>query len=182
MTNRGGGVSGTCFRLELPLELPRALRAHGRNAAVAPDAAATAATGSGGPLGYRVLVVDDSAMNRRIAERLLRGMGCSCVLADDGDEVPAAVARERFDVILMDIRMIRLNGDTACAALRAAGYVGAVIAVTGNATLLDSDAHARVGFTSTLGKPFGTAELRAAMTGAIGAAAAAATARAIARA
>jgi CheY-like chemotaxis protein len=166
VTNREDGINGVAFRLELPLELPAARVHH------APTVAAIAspfAPGGGPAMGLHVLVVDDSATNRRIAERCLRGLGCTCAHAEDGDEVPAAVAGARFDVILLDIRMARVNGDAACAALRAGGYVGPIIAVTGNATLVDSDEYRRIGFTATLGKPFGAAELRAVLADTAGA-------------
>lgn len=162
VANRTDGVSGVCFRLSLLLELPGQRDAR----AVAIDRAPSCADDVS-LLGYHALVVDDSATNRRVAERLLRGMGCTCTLAEDGDEVPGAVAREAFDVLLLDIRMIRVNGDAACAALRAGGYSGPIIAVTGNATLLDTEDYQRGGFTATLGKPFGAAELRACLVRAV---------------
>ncbi len=120
------------------------------------------------PLGYHALIVDDSATNRRIAERVVRGLGCTCTVVEDGDQVSDAVARERFDVILMDIRMVRMNGDIACAALRAGGYTGPVIAVTGNATAADEKVYARVGFNATLGKPFAAKDMRAVLTKVLG--------------
>ena len=152
MSNRGGSVPGVAFCLQLPLELPPV-----GPAGMTSGGSFAEARGFGG---CHVLVVDDSATNRRIAERSLRGLGCTCVLAEDGDEVPDAIAREAFDVILMDVRMARVNGDAACVALRASGYTGVVVAVTGNATAADAVEHARVGFNATLGKPFGAAELR----------------------
>ena len=90
VTNRDDGVHGAFFRLSLPLELP-GLRLGGASgggslsyAAIATPLAVAA------PLGYHVLVVDDSATNRRVAERVLRGLGCTCTLAEDGDEVRVA--------------------------------------------------------------------------------------------
>lgn len=88
-------------------------------------------------------------------------MNCALLL-----QVPDAVAREAFDAILLDIRMARVNGDVACAALRAGGYGGPIIAVTGNATAGDAAGYAAAGFSGTLGKPFGAVELRAALAGA----------------
>jgi CheY-like chemotaxis protein len=176
VANRGDGVRGVCFCLSLPLEAPTA--AAGRQSSwgaqsvggaihACPGHGNTSSPAAAAPLNAHVLVVDDSAMNRRIAERLLRGFGCTCTLAEDGDEVPAAVAREDFDVILMDIRMVRMNGDAACAALRAGGFAGPVVAVTGNATAHDAADYAWRGFTATLGKPFGPAELRGCLEAAL---------------
>ncbi len=85
----------------------------------------------------RVVVVDDAALNRRLAERYVHALGLDCLLLADGDEVAAAVAGGRCDMILMDIRMARMDGDVACRQLRAGGYTGPIIAVS--ARLIDFD-------------------------------------------
>jgi CheY-like chemotaxis protein len=54
-----------------------------------------------------------------------------------------------------------MNGDTALAALRAAGCTLPVIAVTANATPEDVERYSRQGFSGTLGKPFTAAAMRA---------------------
>ncbi len=164
MASRDDGVGGVCFRLSLPLELPTPGPSHsggGRARPTNDDSVLRAGTTTPGtpaqqqPLGLHVLVVDDSATNRRIAERMLRGMGCTCSLAEDGDEVVDALGAEAFDVLLLDIRMARMNGDAACKELRAIGYTLPVVAVTGNATRADAEGYSRVGFNATLGKPAG---------------------------
>jgi DNA-binding NarL/FixJ family response regulator len=69
----------------------------------------------------RVLVVDDDALVRNALAFVLRGAtGIELVgEAADGDEVPAAVRACRPDVVLMDIRMRRVDGLTATTRLRA---------------------------------------------------------------
>jgi CheY-like chemotaxis protein len=103
-------------------------------------------------LKQRVLVVDDSEGNRRLARRMLQQLGCAVVEAGDGDEVPAALAAAAaaasgasVDVVLMDIEMARVGGVAAVAALRRAGADMPVLAVTGNASAEDvaTCAHAR---------------------------------------
>ena len=186
VSNRRDVASGVLFRLTLPLEVPapevRDSRAHSHPSGRATPGPATPAAAAPGPtpltaLGYHVLVVDDYSTNRRIAERCLRALGCTCALAEDGDEVLDALARERFDLVLLDIHMARMNGDVACVALREHGYTTLpVIAVTGNATSADAEKYRRIGFNATLGKPFGTEDLRAVLERCIGAAAGAAAA------
>jgi CheY-like chemotaxis protein len=166
VSNRDDGMCGVSFRLYLPIMIPEhavdsaptGSRSLGPAAALGSHPPAQLQPGQ--PLSLHVLVADDSAMNRRIAARVLRSLGCTCTLAEDGDEVPAAVARETFDVLLLDINMARVNGDVAAAALRMGGYAGPIIAVTGNATGADAEAYRAAGFTSTLGKPFGPPEMR----------------------
>ena len=68
----------------------------------------------------RVLIVDDDALVRGALRLMLSGSDGIEVVgeAGDGDEVTAALAEYRPDVVLMDIRMPRLDGISATAALR----------------------------------------------------------------
>ena len=68
----------------------------------------------------RVLLVDDQELVRSGLRRILRRRDGLVVVAEceDGDEVPAAVAAHRPDVVVMDLRMRRTNGIDATRALR----------------------------------------------------------------
>ena len=70
----------------------------------------------------RVLLVDDDALVRAGLSMMLNGAGGLVIVgeADDGDQVPAAVAKHRPDVVLMDLRMPRVDGITATRRLRSA--------------------------------------------------------------
>ena len=70
--------------------------------------------------GVTVLIVDDDALVRGALRMMLSGSDGIEVVgeAGDGDEVTAALAEHRPDVVLMDIRMPRLDGISATAALR----------------------------------------------------------------
>ena len=158
MGSRPDGLRGAYFVLTLPLRVPTAADAAASAAATStPPPALTVQV----PLHLHLLIADDNATNRRIAARHAGDMGCTCTVVTDGDEVAPAVAREAFDAVLLDVHMLRMNGDAACVALRAGGFTAPVIAVTGNATAPDAEAYTRMGFTSTLGKPFGSRDLRA---------------------
>ncbi len=71
-------------------------------------------------MGITVLIVDDDALVRGALRMMLSGSDGIEVVgeASDGDEVAAAVAAYRPQVVLMDIRMPRLDGIAATAALR----------------------------------------------------------------
>ena len=71
-------------------------------------------------VGVRVLVVDDHPANRELARLFLAGVGAEVTEAGDGEEAVALAAEQPFDVILMDIRMPRLDGPGALHAIRAA--------------------------------------------------------------
>ncbi|MEU0154354.1 response regulator transcription factor [Micromonospora fulviviridis] len=80
----------------------------------------------------RVLIVDDDALVRAALSMILGGVPDVRVVgeATDGAEVPAAVAAYAPDVVLMDIRMPRVDGLAATEALRAAPDPPEVLVLT----------------------------------------------------
>src|SRR6185312_7786514 len=60
--------------------------------------------------GVHVLVVDDNATNRMVAEGLCEMFGCTSETAEDGEQAVEAARSGRFDLILMDIKMPRMDG------------------------------------------------------------------------
>jgi len=87
----------------------------------------------------RVLIVDDQPIVRAGVARILAPADGFEVVAecDDGDEVVAAVAEHRPDVVLMDVRMRRVDGVTATRLLRAVTDEPPVLVLT---TFDDDDA------------------------------------------
>ncbi|QLQ40315.1 response regulator [Micromonospora robiginosa] len=80
----------------------------------------------------RVLIVDDDPLVRGALSMILGGVPDLTVVgeATDGAEVPAAVAEHAPDVVLMDIRMPRVDGLAATEALRAAADPPEVLVLT----------------------------------------------------
>lgn len=68
----------------------------------------------------RVLLVDDQPLVRQGLRRIIERADSFEIAAEceDGDEVPDALARHLVDVVVMDIRMKRVDGATATAAVR----------------------------------------------------------------
>ena len=100
---------GSHFWLELPLE-PAA-------AALAPELAFDAGdqAGEGAPL--RVLAADDHPTNRQVVKLMLDEMAdLTCV--DDGMQALEAFDQGRYDIVLMDMQMPRMDGLTALRAIR----------------------------------------------------------------
>jgi len=69
-------------------------------------------------LSHRILVVEDDPANRFVAVRMLETLGIHAVAVTDGVAALDAIARERFDLVLMDCQMPRLDGYEATRLLR----------------------------------------------------------------
>ncbi len=109
--------------------------------------------------GARLLVVDDSLINREVCSELLACLGYSAVtLANNGTEALAAIDREPFDLILMDCQMPEMDGYEATRIYRekerqrGRGRIP-IIALTGNAMERDKQACFDAGMDDYLKKP-----------------------------
>ncbi|MCC5839524.1 MAG: PAS domain S-box protein [Opitutales bacterium] len=67
-----------------------------------------------------VLVVEDNATNRRVVCGLLKNLGLKVSTSNNGEAAVRQAAETRFDLILMDLQMPRMNGLEATRALRTA--------------------------------------------------------------
>ena len=98
----------------------------------------------------RVMLVDDDALMRTLLARILNAQGEQVVAqASDGDEVTSGVLAHRPDVVLMDLRMARMNGIEATAQVRALANPPGVIALTSfdtESAILDAIAAGAAGF------------------------------------
>jgi signal transduction histidine kinase/CheY-like chemotaxis protein len=102
------------------------------------------------------LVVDDNAINRKVAIRMLESIGFKrnkITHAHDGQEALEKAREKMFDLILMDCFMPRMNGWETSELLRSEGYRGTIIATTGVATATDIARCMRSGMECCLQKP-----------------------------
>lgn len=108
-----------------------------------------------------ILVVDDNAENRALAQAILEEEGHRVVLASGGAEGIEAFARERPDCVLLDVRMPGIDGFTACERMRAleGGADVPIIFLTAQRDLDTFDAAQRTGADDFLTKPVRPAEL-----------------------
>ena len=103
----------------------------------------------------RILLVEDHDINREVLLALLRDAGLQADVAADGVEALERAAGERYDLVLMDLQMPRLNGIDATRQLRALpGWEAVpVVAVTANAFADDRAACAAAGLDDFIAKP-----------------------------
>jgi len=115
--------------------------------------------------GVRVLVVEDNAINQRLATRMLEKFGAQVDVANDGEEGVDLAARSSYDLILMDCQMPRLDGFAATRAirLREAGHRTPIVAMTANAMAGDRERCLEAGMDDYLAKPIDRMQLRAAV-------------------
>ena len=163
---RNNAGRGACFALELVL--PKA-----GEPAEAPAAVADAGCRLGRPA--HVLVVDDNATNRMVAQTLCRIFGASTETASDGAEAVEMVRDGAFDLVLMDIRMPRMDGVEATRAIRALPGPAAstpVVALTANVEPEAARSYLAAGMRAVVEKPIQSERLLAAMREALEAGAA----------
>lgn len=123
------------------------------------------------PRPLHCLVVEDEKTNLRVTCAMLKRLGCTFETAMDGAEVDTGdVARREqspsterppFDVILTDIVMPRMSGDTLARVLRDNGVKAPVIATTSNVDERARRQYQRSGIRHIVAKPFALSDLRA---------------------
>jgi two-component system, sensor histidine kinase len=158
--NNPGRGATFAFDLELP-------RAHVESAASAEVSDLVELNAVDNP---HVLIVDDNATNRIVAQALCEMFGCTSETAEDGVEAVEAVRDRRFDMVLMDSKMPRMDGVQATRAIRAldgpAGLVP-IIALTANADPDDAKGYLAEGMAAVVEKPIKPERLRLAMHAAL---------------
>jgi signal transduction histidine kinase/ActR/RegA family two-component response regulator len=82
------------------------------------DADLIATNGAASGRFLRVLMAEDNAVNQKLVSRLLEKRGHSVVTVTDGRQALAALEKEPFDVVLMDVHMPSMGGFEATAAIR----------------------------------------------------------------
>ncbi|WP_438479047.1 CHASE domain-containing protein [Oleiharenicola lentus] len=129
---------------------------------VSESAAAVATT----PSTLRILMAEDNPVNQKVTLHQLSGLGYRADVVSDGAEVLVALARQRYDVILLDVHMPVMDGLEAARQI-CLRYPDAerpwLIALTANTMPGDKEIGLAAGMDDYLGKPIKTADLGAAI-------------------
>ncbi len=177
-TKGGGGSTADEFvsRLMKPVkqaELFNALMAALSNgkvggAAHRPASGADPLMASQNPL--KILIAEDNPINQQVSKRVLMQYGYASDLVVNGKEAVTAVARQRYDVVFMDVQMPELDG------LEATRRIGEIlmpaerpyiVALTANAMKEDRAACLAAGMEDYLSKPIRAADVKAVLERAV---------------
>jgi len=110
-----------------------------------------------------VLVVDDDLAHRTMLRTLLSGWGYGITEADDGESAVAAVKEKPFDLVLMDIRMVRMSGLEALEKIKAFNPAVPVIIMTAYGSVETAVDAVKKGAYDYLQKPLDFDELQVKM-------------------
>ena len=159
----GGAISagaspqgGAEFRFEMPV----------RWVSETPNFAEKAPAVETSDRSVHVLIADDNATNRTVAETLCEMFGCTSESVGNGREAVAAAATGRFDLILMDIKMPVMDGIEATRLIRSrADFVSTlpILALTANADPADAAFYRASGLNGVVEKPIKPERLLAAI-------------------
>lgn len=112
----------------------------------------------------RILLVEDNTFNCRVATRFLAKFGQTATIVENGLEAVELAAREKFDLILMDLQMPLMDGIEAVHAIRFGAGPNVdtmIVALTANASDEDRKRCFAVGFDGFESKPMTMERLRA---------------------
>jgi len=109
----------------------------------------------------RILLVEDNAVNQKLALRLLEQMGYRADLASNGLEAIESLERQLYDVVFMDVQMPEMDGLEATRKIRVTRHLTQprIIAMTANAMQGDREMCFAAGMDDYISKPIRVHEL-----------------------
>jgi two-component system, sensor histidine kinase and response regulator len=135
--------------------------------AVPPSAPASVAASGTPASGLHILVAEDNPVNQKLAVALLEKEGHRVTLVGDGVEAVAALGRQEFNLVLMDVQMPEMDGLEATRRIRqreqGTGRHVPVIAMTAYAMKGDRELCLEAGMDAYVSKPVRARELFAAI-------------------
>ena len=113
---------------------------------------------SSGRKGLRILLAEDNLVNQKVAARLLERLGHSCQIVDNGLTLLERWRSGEWDVLLIDLQMPEMDGETAIRRLREEeqtlpGPAQPTVAMTAHAMQGDKERCLNMGFDGYIAKP-----------------------------
>ena len=110
--------------------------------------------------GKKVIVVDDSKLNLKVAENVLKNFKVSTETVTSGLECLSCVKSKKYDIIFMDIMMPNMSGVEVLKKLREEKVNIPVIALTADAIEGQEEKYISEGFDGYLSKPIDKTKLK----------------------
>jgi DNA-binding response OmpR family regulator len=110
---------------------------------------------------HRVLLVEDETDIVSPLVQTLEREGYVVDHSTTGRDAIAALGRETYDIVVLDLGLPDIDGLDVCRRMRSSGYEGAIMMLTGRAQEVDRVVGLDAGADDYLAKPFGLAELLA---------------------
>jgi signal transduction histidine kinase/ActR/RegA family two-component response regulator len=120
---------------------------------------------------WSILVVDDNAASRRLASVFLNEIATHVATASAGERALAILARETFDLVLMDLRMPGMDGYALAGTIRGMTGPGRdvpIVAYSAEASMWDLESARAAGIGGFVAKPFTPSTLFAEITRVVG--------------
>ena len=114
----------------------------------------------------RLLLVEDNAVNRKVALRMLQNLGCTVDCAEDGSQAIDALSKQTYDLVFMDCQMPVVDGYEATRRIRdleGSARHTPIIAMTANAMSGDRERCLESGMDDYMTKPFHARNLKRAL-------------------
>jgi CheY-like chemotaxis protein len=108
----------------------------------------------------RILLAEDNTVNQRVTMEMLNKLGCKADVVSNGIEVLAALERQHYDLVLMDVQMPEMDGLETTKEIRLRWPKGPkVVAMTASALQGDREMCIDAGMDDYISKPVRMAEL-----------------------
>ena len=104
---------------------------------------------------------EDLKTNQMIIQLMLQKYNISVTIVDNGQEALDIIAKQTFDIVLMDCRMPIMDGYCATKTLREQAFTKPIIALTAGTTIAERKACINAGMDDILCKPYMASELLA---------------------
>ena len=169
----GDGGAERCRALGIAAQLLKPIKSRDLRAAIVRALGRAAPEQPAAPVGdvldarsahpSRILIAEDNLVNQKLAVAVLERWGHTVEVADNGRTALAAVARERFAVVLMDVQMPTMDGLQATMEIRAGeahtGEHVPIVAMTARTMSGDREKCLEAGMDAYVSKPFELEEL-----------------------
>lgn len=104
--------------------------------------------------GKSVLLVEDNKINQMITQKILENKGMICTIIDNGEEAISELAKNNYDLVLMDVHLPGINGTEATEQIRTFNSHTPIIALTAISLNENRETLLEFGINDVVTKPF----------------------------